>query len=621
MLIKSYNQRGRYIIMKYKDRKNAKRKYKQALLATVATMTLGVSTLGSTASVFAEENTQQQQSAMAPATDGSVINIDGSGDIKTDGIVFKKESTDGLVFKRADDGTITVSKEKEKLFNINTLKAIGSLGGATFKQAWADRKAGNFNNTFRTLAMGSAALIPYGGVVISPLIGYLWPENDHEAQAKLKQLMSDIAAQTKTQIADYDVEALGSKLKKLRKDLQEFEGIMNPTGRKIAAAPSVGDEAESTRILVGNIHNDFKNLIEESQKESYKETELPIFMVAATAHLQFLNYLALHGKDPKLNYDDKGLKIAALTPLERAHKEYKEYATEAAKKGLDAINNAERPVKQMQESWTFKYLASDLKKQALSATIMGPDTVVKETFDTTINNIAFKQALGIKDDWTMDQDGRILYYDPQDHKMQTGWKEISTSFAARIQNTGNLSIQFLKDQGLKYSWYYFSPEKTDKFAKGELYKDTTETINGKTYTFGVDGTCLNPDGGEAAGWHQIGEAWYFYSDGKTKNSEGKTFAKNEKVTGWYKDEKAGRYYYLSPGETKNSDKKVFKAGEMVTGWYQEGNKWYYLTPNPRKNKEGSEFAAGQLIFGTLSIEDKNGEYVQYKFNNDGSLKE
>ncbi|MEH7153007.1 hypothetical protein CN404_24510 [Bacillus thuringiensis] len=28
--------------MKYKDRKNAKRKYKQALLATVATMTLGV---------------------------------------------------------------------------------------------------------------------------------------------------------------------------------------------------------------------------------------------------------------------------------------------------------------------------------------------------------------------------------------------------------------------------------------------------------------------------------------------------------------------------------------------------------------------------------------------------
>lgn len=41
--------------MKYKDRKHAKRKYKQALLATVATMTLGVSTLGSTSSAFAAE--------------------------------------------------------------------------------------------------------------------------------------------------------------------------------------------------------------------------------------------------------------------------------------------------------------------------------------------------------------------------------------------------------------------------------------------------------------------------------------------------------------------------------------------------------------------------------------
>ncbi|PHC35985.1 hypothetical protein COF09_30485 [Bacillus toyonensis] len=39
--------------MKYKNRKHTKRKYKQALLATVATMSLGVSTLGSTAPVFA----------------------------------------------------------------------------------------------------------------------------------------------------------------------------------------------------------------------------------------------------------------------------------------------------------------------------------------------------------------------------------------------------------------------------------------------------------------------------------------------------------------------------------------------------------------------------------------
>ncbi|MBW3491123.1 hypothetical protein [Bacillus sp. FDAARGOS_1420] len=52
--------------MKYKDRKHAKRKYKQALLATVATMSLGVSALGGTTSAFAEEKTtgaQQEQAA------------------------------------------------------------------------------------------------------------------------------------------------------------------------------------------------------------------------------------------------------------------------------------------------------------------------------------------------------------------------------------------------------------------------------------------------------------------------------------------------------------------------------------------------------------------------------
>ncbi|WP_410993201.1 hypothetical protein [Bacillus cereus] len=47
--------------MKYKERKHAKRKYKQALLATVATMTLGVSTLGSTASAFADEKRTEEQ--------------------------------------------------------------------------------------------------------------------------------------------------------------------------------------------------------------------------------------------------------------------------------------------------------------------------------------------------------------------------------------------------------------------------------------------------------------------------------------------------------------------------------------------------------------------------------
>ncbi|MEH7153317.1 hypothetical protein V7095_23565 [Bacillus thuringiensis] len=62
--------------MKYKDRKNAKRKYKQALLATVATMTLGVSTLGSTASVFAAENTETAQQVVPQQPQGAAKSND-----------------------------------------------------------------------------------------------------------------------------------------------------------------------------------------------------------------------------------------------------------------------------------------------------------------------------------------------------------------------------------------------------------------------------------------------------------------------------------------------------------------------------------------------------------------
>ncbi|PGS78313.1 hypothetical protein COC69_15840, partial [Bacillus cereus] len=47
--------------MKYKDRIRAKHNYKQALLATVTTFTLGVSALGGAASTFAAENTKEVQ--------------------------------------------------------------------------------------------------------------------------------------------------------------------------------------------------------------------------------------------------------------------------------------------------------------------------------------------------------------------------------------------------------------------------------------------------------------------------------------------------------------------------------------------------------------------------------
>lgn len=460
--------------MTYKDRKHAKCKYKPALLATLATMTLGVSTFGSTSPAFAAENTANVQQAPTAS------------------------ATDAPVFKRESNGAITILKDK--LFNIETLKAIGSLGGATLKQAWADSKVegGNFNNTFRTLTMGSAALIPYGGVVISPLIGLLWPEDTTDAKNRLENLMKDISKQTHAQIESYDLETLGQKLDKLYKDLKEFEEIMNPNGKKLAKAPSIGDEAAAIRSKAEFIHNDFKELISESQKTSYKEAELPIFMVAATAHLNFLHYMELHGKDPKINYNDAGLKLAFLDPQRQARKDYLDYASSFAKKDVDS---ADQFVQKSIPEYLYKISNSDqwgasLLKSAMELTIKGMSEQLENTLNNSINNIAFKQILGIQSEWTMNQNGRTLYYDLKG-QMQTGWKEISTSFATKYDR--GLSSYPLSHESLKkllpYSWYYFSPEKTDKFEKGEMYRDTTQTLpDGKTYKFDKDGICLNPDG-------------------------------------------------------------------------------------------------------------------------------
>ncbi|MGQ4671878.1 hypothetical protein ACUIJ5_27660 (plasmid) [Bacillus toyonensis] len=127
---------------------------KKVALATVATMTLGVSVVGNTASVFADEtSTRTRQTALE-----SLGTSGGAG---------------------------ATSSKLEELLTMDNLKKVGTLSGDVLKVAYKDahENNGNYNNTFRTLAMSGTALIPYGGVIISPLIGLLWPENV-EAQKK-----------------------------------------------------------------------------------------------------------------------------------------------------------------------------------------------------------------------------------------------------------------------------------------------------------------------------------------------------------------------------------------------------------------------------------------------------
>lgn len=594
--------------MKYKDRKHAKRKYKQALLATVATMTLGVSTLGSAASAFAAENKANIQQARSAST------------------------TDEPVIKKEKDGSFTVLKDK--IFSKKTLKAIGSLGGPTLKQAYADSQVdgGNFKNTFRTLAMGSAALIPYGGVVISPLIGLLWAEDQTAINNQLKELMNKIANQTHGQIAEFDKEGLGTELHDLKEKLEEFENLVNNKSSYYSndqLTPKMNIQNKAIKL------NDlFRTVIAHCQKPSYKDSELPMYIILSTAHMNFMNFIKEHGKS-LLHFDDKVLhdEFLAANKQKKYTEEYVGYATSFAKKDLDSAStlvNKDIPWYLYQKLPNADALGTVIIKKLMRLSIQNMSTSLEETLNKSINNIAFKQAAGIKSEWTLDQNGRTLYYN-LNGQMQTGWKEISTSFATKYDQGPNedrdnpLTHESLKEL-IPYSWYYFSPEKTDKFEKGEMYSDTTQTLpDGKTYQFDLDGKCLNPDGGKPTGWAHLKDGYSYFSpaDG-TKNHDGKTFNKGEIMTGWVKLN--GDYFYFSPADgTKNDDSKTFNKGAMMTGWVQvpeSHNSWFYLD-NEAGNKNFQQIT-GRMLTGDnngkgFELKNKKGKYVKHTFNSNGTL--
>ncbi|HDR7455435.1 TPA: hypothetical protein QCX53_005621 [Bacillus cereus] len=246
--------------------------------------------------------------------------------------------------------------------------------------------------------------------------------------------------------------------------------------------------------------------------------------------------------------------------------------------------------------------------------------------DKTINNIVFKQAANIKSEWTLDQNGRTFYYDLKG-QMQTGWKEISSSFETRYGEIVRSYHMYKYPLYMPNKLYYFSPQKTDKFEKGEMYRDTKQIIDGKEYQLDIDGICLNPDGGPITGWYRQGDAWYYLSPtDDTKNWNGITFKKGEIMTGWLQPP-AGDTYYLSPANgTKNNDGKVFDKGQMMTGWVQVNNNsgmvdgtgaWYYFD-NP-DNKRYKGILGRMLHDETASLKSSKGEYYDQYFNKNGTM--
>ncbi|MGR5965283.1 insecticidal delta-endotoxin Cry8Ea1 family protein [Bacillus cereus] len=270
--------------MKYKDRKDAKRKYKQALLATVATMTLGVSTLGSTSSAFAAEEDN--------------ISVISSHTLNNVGTQVTEESINNILPNKTLREQFKTNVI-ETLNNKSTAKVGVNAAFAFLKDAQKD--VPSFNNSFRSLAMASSELIPYAGMVISPLIGLLWSE-EGGTTAQINAMRDQLLG-----IMDQKLDT--EYVKNLTTDFQTLDGDILKLEKSLNTNEVYYDRNDiyATRgNWVNHIQHSFESLINRASS-NHSVASLPLYTKIATAHIMFLKYMDKNGTGPKLKYDQKKL--------------------------------------------------------------------------------------------------------------------------------------------------------------------------------------------------------------------------------------------------------------------------------------------------------------------------
>ncbi|RBP25772.1 MULTISPECIES: insecticidal delta-endotoxin Cry8Ea1 family protein [Bacillus] len=260
--------------MKYKDRKDAKRKYKQAILTTVATMTLGVSTLGPTASAFAAE--------------GDNISVINHVETKT------------------ENSKLLENKWMNK-FNaeMTNLKSVGKFTGTTMSEIYkfANKGPEQFNDTLRAITIASTDLIPYGGMFIAPLISAIWPETNG-IQSQLNALREDLTKLVTNEIDNEQLNFLNSEFKTLI-DLQtDLEHAINADNSQ-----NTDENTKNQRGAWANgIEQSFRRLLDHTSSDKHKITNLPIYTKVALAHLLFLDSLNNKAVSSKMNITEQSLK-------------------------------------------------------------------------------------------------------------------------------------------------------------------------------------------------------------------------------------------------------------------------------------------------------------------------
>lgn len=457
--------------------------------------------------------------------------------------------TNSQDFEKLMDGLIkSVNSEG---FNLKNKKELILLGGDTLKSAYKDahENSGNFNNTARTIAMGATALIPYGGAFISPLLGLLWPENVPNSENLIEKMKNELVKMMDEKIQDFDLDILRTDTKHLKKQLVEFENIIN--GKKTESFYT-GSIEETHRADVLQMNSDFDKLLNRSRKENRLIAELPIFTIVAVAYLEFLHFMEKNAKSTLLKFDSTTINEKFISPLPIRRTEYLNHVKKTYEEGnkefekkmkiiaikvlgknnpkpqdnLDRMTDVIADLRKQKKAFEHSISLRDFDKEIKEATdfmneYAGLLHQKNQFYNNTWGNEAFRLMVKVggwvKENgkwYCFDENGNMLtelnqfgdkwyYFSPEKTnkfekgQMVTGWLSFSADSAMSmilvigLRNHISPDAIIKKNEELKKQpagtkiWVYFSPG-------GQSISNTKQTIDGKMYEFDKFGICLNP---------------------------------------------------------------------------------------------------------------------------------
>ncbi|MEH7149748.1 insecticidal delta-endotoxin Cry8Ea1 family protein [Bacillus thuringiensis] len=522
--------------MKYKDRKNAKRKYKQALLATVATMTLGVSTLGSTASVFAAENTGQtttqvkegfervepliqpkiQYANLDPKKIGEAVT--GAFDNFTSFILSKQKvaklDENGVPVRDELGKVVQVSLDEKEIKKIkDSLNKMSKPGAAVLKKA---AEGGDGQEILVAYVESLLSMAPYGAF-ISPLLSMLLPEK--KGENIMDQVNKAIDKKLKSGIENYDIAGLNAAFENVEDSVQTAENYL--------AKDLKGDERRHLTDSMKAKNKALKNFLTVASKKGYEVAELPIYGVAAIAHLGFLKSMSY----------ESARKIAEI-PDSVYDAEFTKFK-DAAKTYGDHIND------------TYKMKLVEFEKNMKEAIEDGTNVSSKEVTIDNYKDVLNKAYDEAKNHRTTTSHGS--YSSPEEKRMNAITTAIQECDALinELNKYKNLTVNNVALNKLIYNQDTNPNVAVSKWSQLD---------DGKWYHF-------NSVGQKDTGWFQDNDkSWYYLgSDGAM-------------VTGWYKY--GSSHFYLNDTLKTNYKGETVKKGQMITGWYYNtDNKYYYLKPD------------------------------------------